>query len=227
VRYLHIVPQLVRDPDRSIGKTGDPFGGDFLEQIARTNLRTQEARLRRIQDALIVAVPQLQELKLERDPARGTPHLRAKYKHWRAQGEWLSEQSLSDGTLRLVGLLWSILDGTGPLLLEEPELSLHPEVIRALPRMFARAQRQHGRQVLVSTHSTELLKDEDIDPAEVLLLQPDRDGTTVRPAADFADIRLLLEGGMTLAEAIIPKTAPENAQQLALFGEQGHVEEGT
>ncbi len=36
VRYLHIVPQLVREPDRSVGRRNDPFGGDFLEQIART-----------------------------------------------------------------------------------------------------------------------------------------------------------------------------------------------
>ena len=57
VRYLHIVPQLVREPDRSIGRTNDPFGGDFLRQIAETNAKTREARLRRIQKALRVAVP--------------------------------------------------------------------------------------------------------------------------------------------------------------------------
>lgn len=34
VRYLHLVPQLVREPDRSVGKAGDPFGGDFLQQLA-------------------------------------------------------------------------------------------------------------------------------------------------------------------------------------------------
>ena len=34
----------------------------------------------------------------------------------------------SDGTLRLIGLLWALLDGTGPLLLEKPELSLHQEI---------------------------------------------------------------------------------------------------
>lgn len=34
VRYLHIVPQLIREPDRSVGRVNDPYGGDFLEQIA-------------------------------------------------------------------------------------------------------------------------------------------------------------------------------------------------
>ncbi len=44
IRYLHIVPQLVREPDRSVGRTNDPFGGDFLEQIASTPEKTQKAQ---------------------------------------------------------------------------------------------------------------------------------------------------------------------------------------
>src|SRR6266498_1666362 len=117
VRYLHIVPQLIREPDRSAGRRNDPYGGDFLEQVARTVEKTLKGRLRRIQDALRVAVPQLKELELWRD-ARGAPHLRGKYEHWRPQGAWQTEEQFSDGTLRLLGLLWAILDGTGPLLLE-------------------------------------------------------------------------------------------------------------
>jgi hypothetical protein len=29
IRYLHVVPQLIRDPERSIGKANDPLGGIF------------------------------------------------------------------------------------------------------------------------------------------------------------------------------------------------------
>lgn len=113
IRYLHIVPQLVREPDRSVGRRNDPFGGDFLEQIARAQEKTQKARLRRIRDALRVAVPQLSELELYRD-ARGTPHLRGKYEHWRPQGAWQTEEDFSDGTLPLMGLLWGGARGCGP-----------------------------------------------------------------------------------------------------------------
>ena len=216
VRYLHLVPQLVREPDRSVGRRNDPYGGDFLEQVARTPEKTQRARLRRIRDALRVAVPQLKELELWRD-VRGTPHIRGKYEHWRPQGAWQTEDQFSDGTLRLLGLLWSILDGDGPLLLEEPELSLHPEVIRYLPQMMSRIQGQTGRQVLVSTHSTDLLHDEGIGLDEVLLLLPGEEGTEVKQAAELEDVRALLEGGATLAETVIPKTRPTNAAQLTLF----------
>jgi len=61
-----------------------------------------------------------------------------------------------------MGILWAVMDGQGPLLLEEPELSLHPGVVRALPQMLARAQRRMGRQVFLSPHSPDLLNDEGI-----------------------------------------------------------------
>jgi len=218
IRYLHIVPQLVREPDRSVGRSNDPFGGDFLEQMAKTQERTRIARLQKIREALRVAVPQLSEIELWRDD-RGTPHLRGKYEHWRPQGAWQTEEQFSDGTLRLMGLLWVAMETGGPLLLEEPELSLHPEIVRFLPQMFARVQRRTGRQIMLSTHSPDLLRDEGIALPEVLLLRPRAEGTDVSPANAFPDIKDLLQGGLTLADAVIPKTRPEQAEQLTLLGD--------
>lgn len=218
VRYLHIVPQLVREPDRSVGRHNDPYGGDFLEQIASTNSRTLAARLRRITDALRIAVPQLKELELWRDP-RGTPHLRGRYEHWRPRGAWQTEEEFSDGTLRLMGLLWALLQGEGPLLLEEPELSLHSDVISYVPQMLARVQSKSGRQIILSTHSPDLLRDRDIRADEVLLLQPRSEGTVVRSAGDFGEVISLLDGGLPLSEAVVPLTRPRGVEQLALFGD--------
>lgn len=216
VRYMHIVPQLVREPERSTGIQGDPFGGDFVQQIASVPRRTRDARLRRILKALQVAVPQLTELTLDDSGAR--PHLQGRYVHWRAKGAWQSEDEFSDGTLRLLGLLWAVLDGDGPLLLEEPELSLHPGIVRHIPQMLARSQRTTGRQVIISTSSSDLLRDPGIGLDEVLLLIPDSEGTHIEPAARFEAIRALLETGVELPEAIIPRTSPNDAGQLALFG---------
>jgi predicted ATPase len=219
IRYLHLVPQLVREPERSVGKVRDPYGGDFLEQLARTPKNTLTSRLRRIGEALKIAVPQLKDLELDRDPATGVPHLKGLYEHWRPKAGWQTEEQFSDGTLRLFGLLWVFLDGTAPLLLEEPELSLHAEVVRHIPQMMARLGRKIGRQMLVSSHSAELLSDEGIAPEEVLLLEPTGEGTIVRLATDDAQIRALLEGGASMAEAVLPRTAPAGTEQLSLFGD--------
>ncbi len=218
VHYYHLVPQLVRDPSRWTGRRGDPYGEDFLEQIAGTNKTTRNARLRRISTALKIAVPQLSELELRKDE-RGVPHLRGKYEHWRAQGAWQTEADFSDGTLRLMGLLWSLLAGSGPILLEEPELSLHSEIVRYIPQMMLRAQRglrRAVRQVILSTHSGDLLRDEGIAADEVLLVIPSKEGGFIQIGAEIAEVKQQLEAGLTVAEVVIPRTRPANAAQLAL-----------
>jgi ABC-type cobalamin transport system ATPase subunit len=217
VRYLHIVPQIIRDSEVYSSPADDPYGGVFIEQIASTPEKTRKAWLRRISEALAIAVPQLTELELVRD-VRGTPHLRGKYAHWRSQGAWQSEADFSDGTLRLMGLLWATLEGAGVLLLEEPEIHLHPAVASAIPAMLHTAQRRTGRQVIVSTHSTDLLADDGIGLDEVLVLGPTDTGTNVQAAAQLEEVVALVRGGLTVGEALMPKTAPARAAQLSLFG---------
>lgn len=216
LRYLHVIPQLIRDPRPSEGRR-DPFGSDFLEQLARTPKGTREARLRKINQALQVAVPQLEKLELERDDL-GVPHLKGLYKHWRPKAGWQTEEHFSDGTLRLLGLLWAFLDGESPLLLEEPELSLHAGVVRHIPSMMARAGGRKPRQVLISTHSHELLSDPGIGAEELILLEPTPNGTEAEIAASDRQIRALLEAGESAGDVAMARTAPEGAPQLALFG---------
>ncbi|MBM4063761.1 MAG: hypothetical protein FJ265_22080, partial [Planctomycetes bacterium] len=124
VSYLHLVPQLLREPRRFEVVGRDPLGSDFLRRLADAPERQRKARLRRIQQALRVAVPNLRQLETKSDPD-GTPHLRGQFEHWRPGTGWQNERQFSDGTLRLVALLWILAEGSEPLLLEEPELSLH------------------------------------------------------------------------------------------------------
>jgi predicted ATPase len=112
--------------------------------------------------------------------------------------------------------LWAHLaQPSGPLILEEPELSLHPEIVRRLAQVFALMQSPEGQQFLLSTHSPDLLQDEGIGLDEVLLLFPGSEGTEIRTAASFQETAILLEGGVTLSEAILPKTRPEGIERFA------------
>jgi hypothetical protein len=67
---------------------------------------------------------------------------------------------------------------------------------------------------MLSTHSSDLLKDEGVGLDEVLLLTPSSEGTKVELAGGLAEVRSLLEGGANLAEAVLPRTRPANAQHL-------------
>ena len=218
VSYLHLVPQLLRRPEAFSGKgiPGDPYGRSFLERVARTSDGTRKNRLRKIEAALRIAVPQLKELTDVKDET-GIPHLEATYQHWRPRGAKQREDQFSDGTLRLIGLLWSLLDGDSLLLLEEPELSLNSGIIRKLPALMYRIQRQKRRQIMISTHSSDLLSDPGINGDEVLLLTPSEEGTRVELASSVQEIKDLLEGGLSIADAALPRTVPQGIGQLDLF----------
>ncbi|NGZ99351.1 MAG: chromosome segregation protein SMC, partial [Nitrospira sp. WS110] len=180
ILYLHLVPQLVRHHDAFTGPgvSGDPFGRNFLDRVARTPNKIRKARLRTIESALRIAVPQLKQLTDVQDEV-GFPHLEAVYEHWRPKGAKQREDQFSDGTLRLIGLLWSLMDGDSLLLLEEPELSLNSGIVSGLPALIHRIQRLKKRQVILSTHSADLLSDKGIAGEEVLLLTPSVEGTKI------------------------------------------------
>ena len=217
IQYRHLVPQLVKYTTISngLGASEDPFGRSFLQQVATTNKKTKDARLRKIEHALNIAVPQLEHLTDIRDEF-GNPHLEAIYRHWRPDAGKQREDQFSDGTLRLIGLLWTILESDGLLLLEEPELSLHDAIISKLPSLMHRINSKKS-QMIISTHSAALLSDKGIGAEEILLLSPSSEGTEAKLARDIATVRLLLEKGMSPADAVIPISAPENVEQLVLF----------
>lgn len=218
VLYLHLVPQLVRHPEAFAGPgiPEDPFGRNFLERVAKAPDKTKKARLKKIEKALRLAVPQLKDLSHTTDEM-GIPHLEAIYSHWRAKGAKQREDQFSDGTLRLMGLLWSLLDGDSVLLLEEPELSLHGGIVRKLPGLIFRLQRERRRQVIISSHSVDLLSDKGIAGEEVLLLTPGPEGTTIEPASSNLEVRALLEAGLSISEAALPRTVPPHVAQLDMF----------
>jgi hypothetical protein len=43
------------------------------------------------------------------------------------------------------------------------------------------------------------------------------EGTVVELAEEKEEVRLLLEGGMTMADAVLPLTAPQEIEQLTFF----------
>jgi predicted ATPase len=216
ISYQHLLPQVVRDPKgfTPTPVVNDPYGRDFLMRLWQTPKRTLDSRLTKINQALKVAVPQLVDLTVDMDSG-GTPHLIGGYQHWRPNAARQYENQFSDGTLRLLGLLWSMFEGDGPLLLEEPEISLHSDVVRFLPVLFERIQRSRKvrRQVVISTHSAEILSNRGIAAEEVLLLEPGREGTAVREAQP-RDKKRLLEG-LSAAEVFLPRSKPANVDQLA------------
>ena len=220
IQYRHILPQLVRDPESfsPVPSKNDPFGRDLISQIWNTPQQIRNSRLKKINKALQIAVPQFSDLSIEQDKTTGLPHITVRYSHWRPNAGYQNESAFSDGTLRLLTLLWSIFSAEGPLLLEEPELSLHEDIVRQLPSVFSRLYKTKNKatkQVFITTHSEALLSDSGIGANEVLRLEPNAEGTVIQ-FADEQDCKLI-ESGLSVAEVILPKTRPAMIGQFSLF----------
>jgi len=215
--YLHIVPQMIRSQDTGGLSHGsdDPFGKAFLGRVARTAEKIRKGRLTRIERALKIIAPQLAELAFEKDQS-GQPHLVARYEHWRPAAGKQNEVQFSDGTLRAIGLLWMLQEGTSMLLIEEPELSLNSEIVKQLPGIMARVMRKNKRQLLISTHSFELLADPGIALEETVLLKPEKEGSVAVTASDDQSSIEMSRQGMSVAEIVLPMAAPRDAVQLSL-----------
>lgn len=212
VQYFHLIPQVIRDSARAGIVGGDPFGGDFIAQLNDVPERTRQAWLQRIERALKSAIPEFESLRIEVDSA-GRPHLVAGYQHWQSTSAGQNEADFSDGTLRLIGLLWTIVQAPangGMLLLEEPELSLNPAIVRMLSTVLAMAQRDTDLQTVVTTYSPELLADEGINPDEVLVLRVGSDGTTPVLMSQIPEIADQLEAQLPLPDMINELIAPRD-----------------
>ena len=206
-KYFHPVPQVIRGLTGNEIRIADPYGSDFIRQISETPKRTQEARLKRVQAALQRAIPEFEKLRLEPD-SMGVPHLEAAYKNWRSHAAWQNETQFSDGTLRLLGLLWTLIATPGEkssvLLLEEPELSLHSALVSELPSVLAEARRSSkgSVQIFLSSHATEVVDDGTVNEDEVLVLLPGEDGTKGSLLSDCEGIEDYLDAGVPFSEII-------------------------
>jgi predicted ATPase len=139
-------------------------------------------RFETIEDALRAAFPRFDRLDFP-PVAAGTLALA-----WREHGfsKPLYMHQLSEGTLRFLWLA-ALLQSPGltaVTLLDEPEVSLHPELLSLLADLLREASER--TQLIVATHSDRLIRF--LQPKEVLLLNPVDDGTTSVSWADQLDL---------------------------------------
>ena len=130
--------------------------------------------------------------------------------------------NMSDGTLRALAVLTALLqgDGTSPSLIgiEEPEIALHPAAAGILWDAI-----QDGKdltQVLVTTHSPDLLDRKDI-PTDVILATDSEAGTTqigpiIESSRDAIRDRLATPGELLRQKRLRPEI-PASGTQSAMF----------
>lgn len=130
--------------------------------------------------------------------------------------------SMSDGTLRGLGVLTALLQSNGrpPTLvgLEEPEVALHPAALSILIDAIRDAA-QHT-QVLVTSHSPELLDRPDLTNDSILAVATDNGVTAIGPIS-AAGREVLRDGLFTAGELLrMDQLQPNDEARLASSVEQ-------
>jgi predicted ATPase len=143
---------------------------------------TDRNRFEVIEDSLRAAFPRFERLDFP-PVAAGTLGLA-----WRERGfsKPLYTHQLSEGTLRFLWLT-TLLQSPGLTaltLLDEPEVSLHPELLSLLADQLREASER--TQLIVATHSDTLIRF--LEPSEVVVLDATEDGMTTLTRADELDL---------------------------------------
>lgn len=174
-RFYHLEPRVMR-AESDLKTVAAP--GRFGEDLAAfyDTLKTRDpAQFAAIEKALAHILPVAEQVDVERSE---DGFLRLLVKEG---GTEFSARLMSEGTLRLVGLL-AVLQPSLPATVvgfEEPEASVHPRRIGALARLLEGVGERGAFQVLVNTHSPLLCSSVREDALVVCRRGPE--GTTFRP----------------------------------------------
>lgn len=131
-------------------------------------------------------------------------YLTVQFEHQKEEGvrrnKWCDAAQESDGTLRVAGMVTALRQRPAPSLiaLEEPELTVHPGALRLLYD-FVHECAESGSQVLLTTHSPDLL--ELLDADTVRVVERHDGATTVEPLED-SQRAVVREGLFSLGEVL-------------------------
>lgn len=115
--------------------------------------------------------------------------------------KWFDSAQESDGTLRVAGIVSALLQQPAPALIgiEEPELTVHPGAITLVYEFIEQAA--DNTQIILTTHSPELLDQIDLDRHQVVVVgKSARDGITHVSTMAHSQQQVIRESLMSLGE---------------------------
>ncbi|RXN90656.1 chromosome segregation protein SMC [Achromobacter aloeverae] len=224
--FYNLNPKLMRELQKSQeGRLLKSEGENIVSVIGHLE-KVHPAALRVIEEYLQTVVPRVHTVRRVQVGPMETMEFRQDVRG--AKDPWrFQAQNMSDGTLRALGVLTALFQGNqdfSPTLIgiEEPETALHPAASAALREALQRAS-EHT-QIIVTSHSPELLDDASVRDDQILAVVSD-DGETkiasIDPASRdairshlFSAGELLKLGQLQPDPEVLEKQSP---RQVSLF----------
>lgn len=223
--FYNLNPKLMREPQKpQDGRLLKPVGENIVSVLGHLE-RVAPERMEEIQNYLQTVVPMVHGVERKQIGPLETLEFRqdmAGSKHpWR-----FPAQNMSDGTLRALGVLTALFQGNrdyAPMLIgiEEPETALHPAASAALREALSKAAEQ--TQIIVTSHSPDLLDSPNISPDQLLAVVSEGGETRIAPI-DEASRSVMRDHLFSAGELLrLNQLAPDRAfldaqRQTELFG---------
>jgi predicted ATPase len=228
ISTYNISPNVVRasqPPDS--GEVLEREGRNISSVIRRLSLHKKDS-LARIQEYLRRIVPGIDSVAYAALGQQGTLEFRQSVQGAREPWRFYAS-NMSDGTLRSLGVLTALLQThesetrSPPLIaIEEPESTIHPGAAAVI--MDAISEAAQRKQVIVTTHSPDLLDHADLRTSEILNVVNEGGITYVYPiddpAREILRERLVTPGDLLRNNQLTStsgKTQALRAKQLDLF----------
>jgi len=159
--------------------------GSNLTSVLRQLAERDESRKKRIEEYLSSIVPGVVGVGVKDVPPKVTLEFRQEVAG--SSDPWrFFAGNMSDGTLRALGILVALFQSQAsavpsvPLVgIEEPEVALHPAAVGAL--LDALREASQSTQVIVTTHSPDLLDSADMDKELLLAVYAEKGATQIAP----------------------------------------------
>ncbi|WP_303831304.1 AAA family ATPase [Asticcacaulis taihuensis] len=226
--FYNLNPKLMRDLQKpQDGKLLKPSGENIASVISHLE-RSAPEKLELIEAYMQTVVPSIK--KVGRKAVGPMESLEFKQDVSGSKDPWsFMAMNMSDGTLRALGVLTALFQGNSdysPSLvgIEEPETALHPAASGALREALSRAA--ETTQVIVTSHSPDLLDDMSIDSENILAIAETKGNTQIasidEASRDMLKEHLFSPGELLRLDQLRPdkkRIREVETRQLSLFSE--------
>jgi predicted ATPase len=225
--FYNLNPKLMRELQKpQEGRLLKPAGENIASVIGHLE-RVAADKLEIIREYLQTVAPMVHGV--ERKPIGPMETLEFRQDMAGAKHPWrFPGQNMSDGTLRALGVLTALFQGNrdyAPSLvgIEEPETALHPAASTALREALARAAQD--TQVIVTSHSPDLLDDRKLSADTLLAVVSEGGETRIAPVDEAGRMamrdQLFSAGELLRMDQLAPDPtvlAAQMDEQADLFG---------
>lgn len=195
----------LQEPDSGVALRPD---GANATSVLKEIERQSPSDFARISEILATIVPNTKQVQVLKHGKHLALSFIQEWSNGRPRRLKFEGFSMSDGTLRAIGLIAAVFQRPAPILIavEEPELTIHPGALESILDLLVNASKH--MQVVITTHSPELLDAKWITDRHLRLVEWQAGATRVAEVSDAnreaLQTHLMGAGDLLRANALEP-----------------------